>query len=383
MVGCLSFAGITAGCLSGSNYACSSDSIKTQALAGDFSMAGSGSADGVAIEPVPFTTNSTGRSMVYDATLHITVPSFAVALRSVVELAESLGGHMQSMTEKNVTIRVPAGRFPVAIQKIEALGALVTRSIQGTDVTEEITDLDIRLKNLEKMHVRLLAVMEKGGKIEELLAIEKELQRVTEEIELIKGKALKLRDQVALSTISVYLNSPLPQKQVVEVIPFPWVQRLATRVRLTDSVAFSPDSSSRSWLRFDLPDGFVRVHERKGMTRAMSGDGVSMLISREENFEEATAEFWQQIIKRWLSAGKAIAITGVSDLKLKSGALAKVFACIEDMGGVPHGYVLGMVATEDYVYTFEAWGRQDKVVARQTALSEAIQSMAIRPFETR
>lgn len=334
---------------------------------------------GVAAEPAPLTTNAAARAIIYDGALTLTVPNTEAALESIRKLAESLGGHLQAMTACAITVRVPASAFSLAIARIEALGDVTDRSVTGSDVTEELVDLDIRLGTLETMRTRLLALLEKGGDVKDLLAIEQELQRVIESIELIKGKTRRLQDLVALSTVTVTVNSPLPQEKLADVIPFPWVRNLGSEVKLEETSLFSSPRASRPWIRAELPPGFVKIYEEKGYTRAVSGEGVALLLKRMPNYPGADLGFWERVTRRWLSAGQALSLAEPAELPLAGGAKALLWAGSQEVGRRPCTYLLALAATRDHVYTCEVWGREELVAGHRAALEAFIRGLPIRP----
>jgi len=69
---------------------------------------------------------------------------------------------------------------------------------------------------------RLEALLSKSEKMEDTIKLEQELERVTQTIELIKGKLQYMQDQIAFSTIRVDLNSPRPQAAsgTIAALPF-------------------------------------------------------------------------------------------------------------------------------------------------------------------
>ena len=94
------------------------------------------------------TTNATDRLIMYDATLHVVVPDAGSALSAIRTMATALGGYMQSLTGNAIVLRIPEPRLNDAIRQVEQMGEIAFRQITGTDVTEEMLDLDIRLKNM-------------------------------------------------------------------------------------------------------------------------------------------------------------------------------------------------------------------------------------------
>ena len=325
------------------------------------------------------TTNITDRLMTYDATLAIVVQDLPGALDTLKAMGLRLKGYMQSMTQNSIVLRIPATRLQEALHQTEALGEMTAREIKGTDVTEEMLDLDIRLRNLQEMHERLVKLLDKGDKVEDLLKIEKELERVTEQLEQLKGRVKYLSHAIAYSTLTVTLNSPVSPSELQDVIPFAWVRNLGADIVLPPDASFAPKHHWRSWLRMDLPPGYVKLYESDGCTRAMSGSGVMLLVQREPNFEGGTPEFWAPLVRRGLVAGKAIAVTGTNDVALATGAHGFAVEGKRTAGARTFAYRIAAIVTRDFVYTIEYWGLADEGAKDRDALDRACQSVAIRP----
>ena len=82
--------------------------------------------------------------------------------------------------------------------------------MQAQDVTKKHMDLSIRLENAETARKRLLKLLEKATKVEDILKIEEHLTRLTETIERIKGELKYLNEQIAYSLVSVGFHSVSP-----------------------------------------------------------------------------------------------------------------------------------------------------------------------------
>ena len=87
------------------------------------------------------------------------------------------------------------------------LGLIGVLAYQAVDATREFQDLRIRLDTAEKALQRLVDLLEKAGNVEEVLLIEKEIHRLTEEVERLKGTLRHLADRIAFSTIEVEFRS--------------------------------------------------------------------------------------------------------------------------------------------------------------------------------
>lgn len=336
-------------------------------------------AETAGVEQTASVPASPDRLIVYNATLRVVVQDVAGSLEALKAMASRWKGYMQGMTQDSIVLRIPSDRFQEAIGAVEKLGEVTAREVQGQDVTEEMLDLDIRLRNAQDLRDRLLKLLEKGEKVEDLLKVETELGRVTEQIEQIKGRIKYLTHSVGYSTISVHLNSPVPQRELQEAIPFPWVQSLGGAVVLGSEARFLPGRHRRSWLPMELPGSYVRVHEDASSVRAMSGDGVMLLARREPNFEGGTVAFWGPIVRRWLTGGRAMSITAARDVTLETRARGFALDATRTFGGKSHTYRLVVIVTRDQVYTIECWGRADDVNRDREALDRAFASLKVKP----
>jgi hypothetical protein len=149
-------------------------------------------------------SSQSARLMIYTAEITVVVENISESFRNIKALAESGGGYMQSMSANSIVVKIPAAKFQEVISEIEKIGQVSKKEIKGTDVTEEMYDSDIRLKNAEEMRKRLLKLLERAD-IEDAVKIEQELGRITETIELLKGKIRYLENQIAVVELSILI----------------------------------------------------------------------------------------------------------------------------------------------------------------------------------
>lgn len=162
------------------------------------------------------------RVILYSADLGLFVFDFEKTLDRAVEITKAEGGYVQASTSNSVTLRVPAARFELVLGKLDELGDANFRNVTGTDVTEEYLDLTIRLRNAEALRDRLAALLEQAKEVQDALAIEKELARVTGDIERLKGRIRYLSDRAAFSVITLHLEPKTSEQVHVDHIPLPF-----------------------------------------------------------------------------------------------------------------------------------------------------------------
>lgn len=103
-------------------------------------------------------------------------------------------------------LRVPAPRLDRVLADLRNLGHVDHESMIVADVTDEIGDLDARLQNLVAVRGRLRGYLERAESIEDIVSVERELTRVQIEIDRITAELDRLRDDVAMSHISLELS---------------------------------------------------------------------------------------------------------------------------------------------------------------------------------
>jgi len=154
------------------------------------------------------------RMIIKTGWLNLVVKDVVDVAKKIAEYAEKSGGWVvysniserETIPSGTITVRVPAEKFEQAKEYFRSLAVRVTNeSVQSQDITEEYTDLQARLRNLEATENQLLEIMKKAGTISETLDVFEQLTNIREQIERIKGKMEYLEQSVKMSSITVNL----------------------------------------------------------------------------------------------------------------------------------------------------------------------------------
>ena len=147
-----------------------------------------------------------------DVEVEVSGGDFQDALNQSISLAGRHGGFIVSTTVDDakkrsgtVVLRVPAEEFERVLASLEGLGEVQSEVISGRDVSQEFIDLDARIRNYESQEAVLLRLMAETNTIDESIRVQHELQSIRLEIERLKGRLRYLRNQAAMSTISMRL----------------------------------------------------------------------------------------------------------------------------------------------------------------------------------
>jgi hypothetical protein len=182
--------------------------------------AGPGAAPAKVASAVPVAVASAGargpavreRMVIKTAELEVITDDPGDGFCKAQRMARQMGGYTLDANREDerqrLTLRVPEARFEEALLRLGKLGKVDRRQISGKDVTGEVVDLEIRLKNAEKMRERYLQLLARAENVTAALEVQKELERVTADIESMKGRLELLRNQVSLATIHLTLDKP-------------------------------------------------------------------------------------------------------------------------------------------------------------------------------
>ncbi|KIG15341.1 hypothetical protein DB30_05673 [Enhygromyxa salina] len=170
-----------------------------------------------AIEPLDTVgADAVDQMLIFTGQLAIKV-DFSVTAKTIdtaVGLAVSSGGYVAQMTDTTLTLRVPSKRFRKVMSQLEGLGDVLSRAVQALDVSEEYHDLQVQLDNLKATRGRIEKLLAQSKDLAQILTVEKELQRVTAEIDHIEGRIRLLSSQAAFSTISIAFSERPEQREV-------------------------------------------------------------------------------------------------------------------------------------------------------------------------
>lgn len=147
--------------------------------------------------------------------LNLKVSSADSAAEKIAQIATDNNGEVFSsnfsQSSKNIKsgsirIKVPVNNFEKTFAEMKTVATLVMReSTSGTDVTMEYVDLQIQIKNKQAEEQSFVNILDRAGKIEDVLAVTREISRVRSEIESLQGRIKFLESQTDKSSIDVFL----------------------------------------------------------------------------------------------------------------------------------------------------------------------------------
>ncbi len=271
------------------------------------------------------------------------------------KLAEAAGGWLVQRRNTYHVFRIPAARFSDVVAAISALGTVVHRQVDVRDVTERVRDVELRLRNSRALRERFRELLKRADTVKDVLAIERELARLTERIEKLETSLKNDRRNVAHARLKLTLVATGTSQGTVARSPFDWLGNLGAD-RLPQ---FRADRAWSSRVRWDLPEGFAdmgRTADPDVQGWAYSPDGIRVVVRRFEHKPRVDAAFWQKEARRELVRGR-----GYRALPDQHGMLR--FASSAD--GQATGYLLKLVVRPRRIYAIEIIGPDEALARRQ------------------
>lgn len=105
---------------------------------------------------------------------------------------------------RQLTIRIPSANFDQFFASLSKEVAYFDyKNISSTNVTAQFIDVQARLTTKKALEARYLELLSKTSKMAEVIELEKSLSAVREDIESTQGQMNYLKDQIAMSTLTV------------------------------------------------------------------------------------------------------------------------------------------------------------------------------------
>ena len=150
----------------------------------------------------------TPRKLIKRSWLTLSVKDLAQAEKQAKTIIEQQSGYIQNTQGEqgksfNLSIRVPQEQYDVALAELRKVGEIKSENENVQDVTTEFIDNKARLTNLYKLRDRIQLLLNRADKIDDILKIERELNRTQSEMDRLEGRLKYLNSQVNYASIEL------------------------------------------------------------------------------------------------------------------------------------------------------------------------------------
>lgn len=150
------------------------------------------------------------------AGITLTTKEFDKTRASLEEILKRHGGYMGELKVSapadagrtlTATLRIPAQKLEAAMAELKKLGRVEDESQGGEEVTQQYVDLEARLANGIHTEQRLTEILRtRTGKLQDVLKVELEIDRVRGEIEQMQAEKKELSKRVTFATLNTIVK---------------------------------------------------------------------------------------------------------------------------------------------------------------------------------
>ncbi|THC42738.1 DUF4349 domain-containing protein [Streptomyces sp. A1499] len=156
-----------------------------------------------------------GAHIIRTATLTVRVKDVPKALAEVRTAAEDAGGIVgdektsrdgEGRDRSRVVLRVPQERYEEVLAALEGTGRLVARDAKAKDVTDQVVDVESRVRSQRAGVARVRELMDEATKLSDVVTLEGELSARQADLEALLARRASLKDRTTLATITLSLT---------------------------------------------------------------------------------------------------------------------------------------------------------------------------------
>ena len=230
-------------------------------------------------------SNADRRMINYNGNINLQSAEPEAVIDTVIERAKAKGGSVSNRRNGHVSLQIPVAEFRTFFDYILTLGNVTSKNISASDITDAFADNAARLRIAESTLARLQELLAVAKSEQEKIALLKEIQRVSEQIEQRKLEEKELLRRAAFSTINLWVsNMPAPVAPLrINIKAFEWFSRL------TDP---NMHPKSDKALKLQVPKDFIETESSKRIWQAASALNAKFWAYEKKNEPQGSPDFW-------------------------------------------------------------------------------------------
>ncbi|MBJ7904259.1 DUF4349 domain-containing protein [Streptomyces sp. NPDC091385] len=158
----------------------------------------------------------TASAIIRTASLTVQVKDVPKALDDARTTTEDAGGFVGDETttrdaggheRTRVVLRVPTAKYDEVMTALQGTGKLLERNAKAEDVTDQVVDVESRIKSQRASVARVRELMDRAEKLSDVVALEGELSTRESDLESLLAQQSSLKDRTSLATITLSLSA--------------------------------------------------------------------------------------------------------------------------------------------------------------------------------
>ncbi|MGW4299284.1 DUF4349 domain-containing protein [Streptomyces sp. NPDC004646] len=167
----------------------------------------------------------TASAIIRTASLTVQVKDVPKALDDARTTTEDAGGFVGDETttrdaggheRTRVVLRVPTAKYDEVMTAFQGTGKLLERNAKAEDVTDQVVDVESRIKSQRASVARVRELMDRAEKLSDVVALEGELSTRESDLESLLAQQSSLKDRTSLATITLSLSATPVHKAVAK-----------------------------------------------------------------------------------------------------------------------------------------------------------------------
>ena len=173
------------------------------------------------------------RKIIRHANMELETMEYDAALSDIQKAVAAAGGYIESQSQgggtsyayqgryqeeryANIQARIPSEKLDGVMTSVGGLCNVLSQSESMDDITDSYYDARARLDTLEIQEERLLAILEKAERLEDVITLESALSDVRYQIESLTATLRRMDNQVTYSYLNLYLQEVVEYQQIQE-----------------------------------------------------------------------------------------------------------------------------------------------------------------------
>ncbi|MEU0652532.1 DUF4349 domain-containing protein [Streptomyces albogriseolus] len=174
-----------------------------------------GAPGGTADRSAPSAPRMAAEHIIRTASLTVRVKDVPTALDEARTATTGAGGYVGDETTRRdsqghertrVVLRVPVDAYDRVLAALEGTGTLVERNASAVDVTDQVVDVESRIRSQRASVARIRELMDRATRLSDVVTLEGELSSRQADLESLLARQASLKDRTSLATITLTLS---------------------------------------------------------------------------------------------------------------------------------------------------------------------------------
>ncbi|MFO8073739.1 MAG: DUF4349 domain-containing protein [Polyangia bacterium] len=173
-------------------------------------------------EPADDAGTESGRRTALVSRMVVKVVHSDEARARLIEAARELNGFPTLVTDERLVLKIPPDKLGRIVESAGELGPVLEKTLEREDLTEEIAQLEGRLRSKRKILAKLRSFFDDSG-VQATLRIERNMTGLVRELEEVKGRLRVVRERSQWAVLDVSFSFRKRDRVVYVHSPFEWI----------------------------------------------------------------------------------------------------------------------------------------------------------------